>query len=682
MNTDTFIQDLAVILVAVGLVSAVFTRLGWPRVIGYILAGTVIGKYTFGGSLVINQGSIEVLGQIGVIFLMFTLGLEFSVRKLRKVGHVVFPTAVLDMAVMMWAGHFVGTKVLGWGPLQGLFLGAAISDSATTLLAKTINEMGWGARRFTKYIFGITISEDVLCIGVVALLTGLAGSGGVRLGVVAQSMGGLLLFLTAVLVFGLLLVPRLLDRVAGLRDDESLLLTMLGVCFLVSFVAAKLSFTLALGAFLVGIMGAESEALRRIYQQCVPLRTLFSAIFFVTIGLLIDPAQMWSHAPAILGLTALVVVGKTFNCALGSLLTGQDLKNAIQTGVGLAQIGEFAYLVALLGVTMKAVDASLYQITVGVSVLTTLLNPFLLRASDPFADWVAARLPPRWTEYLETYENWVERFLHSRAPSATVRAIRFNLTLAALQMALVAVIYIAAGMLAGLDYTGLSPVIEAHKRTLLWAAASVLTVPNAIFLFFRGRALGGAVADAVIPAKAAETSWAVSFRRLAGVLFAVVAVAALFLESVLLSGTIMPEQGWARVLVGVTLLATGAAGWNRFWRMGTASLETLRGVLTKETEIDPTESAAELLDIHMEKMRVPATAAVCGRSLRELNLRARLGVSVVGIERGGRTVVNPTADERFAAGDVALVLGDDEQIGRTRVLFTQGTGRVRRGGAE
>ncbi|HNX35418.1 MAG TPA: cation:proton antiporter [Kiritimatiellia bacterium] len=670
MDTTSFFQDLAVILVAVGLVSAVFMRLGWPKVIGYILAGTAIGKYTFGGSLVINQGSIDVLGQIGVVFLMFTLGLEFSVRKLKKVGHVIFPTALLDMAVMIWAGHFVGTKIFGWGSVQSLFLGAAISDSATTLLAKTISEMGWGSRRFAKYIFGITITEDILCVGVIALLTGLVKSGTMHAGAMAYSLGGLLLFLTGVTVFGLLLVPRLLNRVARLKDDESLLLTMLGVCFLVAFIAAKLDFSLALGAFLVGVMGAESEPLKRIYQQCVPLRTMFSAIFFVTIGLLIDPMQMLAHWQAILTLTAVVIVGKSVNCTVGSLLTGQDIKNALQTGIGLAQIGEFAYLVALIGLTMKAVDRSVYQIAVGVSVLTTLLNPFLLRASDPFADWVERRMPARWKECLATYANWAERFLHSPAPGVTAKAIRFNLTLVLLQLALVAVVFIAAGMLARLDFARLSPLIEANKKTLLWGAASLLTVPNAIFLFFRARALGGVVSDTLVPVKVAETLWAQSFRRVTGLLFAVSGMAALFLESVLLSGTIMPEQGWARALVGVTLLVVGVAGWKRFRRVGVESLETLRGVLTKEVETDPTESAADLLDIHTDKIKVGRESVVRGRSLREINLRARVGASVIGIERRGSTIVNPRAEETLEPDDLVVVLGDDEQIVRARGLLT------------
>ncbi len=669
MDTNSFFQDLAVILVAAGAVSALFTRLGWPKVIGYILAGALLGKHTLGGSLVINQGSVVVLGQIGVVFLMFTLGLEFSVRKLKKVGHVIFPTALLDMGVMMWAGHFIGTQFLGWGSVQSLFLGAAISDSATTLLAKTINEMGWGSRRFTKYIFGVTITEDILCIGMIALLTGLVKSGTMHFGAILYSMGGLLLFLTGVSVLGLLLVPRVLNSVARLKDDESLLLTMLGFCFLVSVIAAKLDYSLALGAFLVGVIGAEAEPLKRIYQQSVPLRTMFSAIFFVTIGLLIDPLQMLAHWEAILGITLVVVVLKGLNCTVGALLTGLDLKNAIQTGIGLAQIGEFAYLVALIGVSMKAVDSSLYQIAVGVSVLSTLLSPFLLRASDPFADWVERRLPKRWVDVLETYANWTERFRHSSVTGETARALRFNLTLLVLQFALIAVFFIAASMLARLDYASLSPVIETNKKTLLWGAACLLTVPSAIFLFFRSRTLGRTVAEALIPAKVAETLWAQSFRRFTGLLFAVAGIGALFFEITLLSGLIMPEQVWARVLVGVTLCVVGVFGWKRFRRMGAESLKTLKNVLTKEIETDPADSTAELLDIHTERWVLKNTAKVAGRSLREINLRAQTGASVIGLERDGKTIVNPTADEKLMPGDCVLLLGDDEQIAQARALL-------------
>lgn len=671
MNTQAFFQDLAVILVATGVVAAVFTRFGWPRVLGYILAGALLGKHTFGGSFVIAPDTIVVLGQIGVVFLMFALGLEFNIRKLKRVGHVIFPTAALDMAVMIWAGHFVGSKILGWGPVQSLFLGAAISDSATTLLAKTINEMGWGSRRFTKYIFGITITEDLLCIGVIAVLVGLAGSGAVDFAAMAVSMGGLLLFLIGVLVLGILVVPEVMNRVARLKDDEALLLTILAFCFLVSFIALQLDFSLALGAFLIGVVAAESDALKQIYEQCVPLRTVFSAIFFVTIGLLVDPMQMLTYWQAIVGLSVVVILFKTVNCTVGAFLTGLDFKNALQIGIGLAQIGEFAYLVALIAVTAGVAGKGLYPIAVGVSVLTTLLNPFLMRASDPIADWAVRRMPTRLREGLDTYGDWVQRFLHTRTSGETMRALRFNLSLVVLQFMLVAVFFVAAAMLAKIDYTRLSPLLEANKRTWLWGLACLAAVPNAVILFFRARAFGAVIADTLVRGHTAQSRWVVSLRRGFGLLFIVGTLAAFFVEVALLSGSIMPEQTWARAVMAMTLLVVGVLGWRRFKRLGSESLQTLRNVLTQESRdrlADPPRKVLQSAD--QVRMMVAAASDACGRTLREIDLRARSGASVIGIKRNNVLQVNPAPDERLEADDVLLLLGDESQIAQARTILT------------
>lgn len=678
MDAQSFILDLAVILTCVGAVAAVCARFKWPKVIAYILVGVLLGPHTFGGPLVVNEKSIDVLGQIGVIFLMFTLGLEFSMRKLKRLGRVIFPTAALDMAVMIWVGYLIGTRLMGWGAVQSLFLGAAISDSATTMLAKTISEMGWNTRRFTRYIFGVTITEDILCIAVIALLTGLVLSGQMQLQAVLLSMGGLLVFLTGVIGFGLLLVPRAMRWIGRLKDDESLLLTILGFCFFVSYIAARLKYSLALGAFLVGVMGAESEPLKRIYNQSVPLRTMFSAIFFVTIGLMVDPVELARHAPAILGLTAVVVVGKSINNTVGGLLTGMDLKNALQMGMGLGAIGEFAYLVALIGVSMGAVDTELYQIAVGVSVLSTLLSPFILRASDPVGDWVDRRLPARWRGYLETYQHWADRFQHASAPRRVVQAIRINLLLLAFHLILVAVIYLAAGRLAHLDYTTLAPFVDRHKDTLLWFVATLVMVPFAILVFFRSRQFGESVADALIPGAVAATDWSLSFRRVTRLLGTIAGMLILFVEVALLSSSIMPRHLGARAVMAVVFVLVAYFGWSRFRRLGVESLGVLRHALMKETETDPNESAAELLDVHMDRVRVMPDAVCVGQSLRELNLRARVGASVVGIDRDGRTLVNPTAGERLAVGDRILLLGDDEQLAEAKLLLLR---RVPQGAA-
>lgn len=677
METPSLIQDLAVILVLVGSVSLLFTKLGWPKVIGYILAGMLVGKYTFGGSFISNEASVDVLGQLGVIFLMFSLGMEFNLGKLRRVGQVAAPTALLDMAVMIWAGHFVGVRFLGWGSIESLFLGAAISDSATTLLAKTINEMGWGMRRFTRYIFGITITEDIFCIGLIALLTGFAQSGGLDLTAFGKSMGGLSLFLFGVIIFGILLVPRLMNRVAQEREDDNLLLVLLGLCFLLSVMSAKLNFSLALGAFLMGVLVADSKPLKRIERQCAPLRTLFSAIFFVTIGMMVDPFALIRLWPQILGITLLVVVGKSINCTVGALLTGQDLKNAVQTGVGLAQIGEFAYLVALIGISMKVARPDLYQVAIGVSLLTTILNPVLLRASDPLGDWLVSKMPARWTQGLEVYKNWMGRFKHQNPPPEIVRKLWFNIALILSHLVLVATIFIAAGLLANRNYTVIAPWVETYKHTILWAIASLLILPSAIFLFFHAKKIGLLVADAMIPAKIRETRWAEAFRNFLMFFSTMFVMIVFFAESSMLSGSIMPRYLIGRILMGIFLLAFAIVGGKHFKKLGAHSFERLRMALMNEGSVQEGESTAELLDIHTERSFLPRGAAVAGKSLRELHLRNLTGASVIGIDRQGKTIVNPTADEQLQEGDHVLLLGDDTQILAAKLILEKVKYKIR-----
>ena len=222
MTEAFFFQDLAVLMVAAGIASALFTRLGWPKVIGYIAGGVVMSSHTWGGSFLADEASITTFGQLGIVFLMFTLGLEFSAGQMKKVQHVTVPTALFDTVVMICLGYTVARRFLGWGMVPSLFLGAAICDSATTLLAKTIDEMKWSKRPFVRYIFGTTIFEDILCIGVIALVTGVANGKGMSFAAVGLSLGGLAVFLVGVIVFGLLLVPRLLNRIGRMKDDETL----------------------------------------------------------------------------------------------------------------------------------------------------------------------------------------------------------------------------------------------------------------------------------------------------------------------------------------------------------------------------------------------------------------------------------------------------------------------------
>ena len=407
MSESALIQDLAMMMAIAGLVSVLFAKLKWPKVIGYIFAGILMSRHTWGGSFLSDENSVQTIGQLGIVFLMFTLGLGFSTSEMKKLKNVTIPTAIFDTVVMTYLGYTVGTKLLGWGAVESLFLGAAICDSSTTLLAKVIDEMKWSSRRFSKYVVGTSVCEDIICIGIIALITGVA-AGNASFAAVGKSLGGLFVFFLATIFFGLVLVPRLLDSVARRHDDEALLLTLLGCCFFVTWIAFKLNFSLALGAFLVGILVASSDVRRRLHELADPLRSMFAAVFFVSIGLLVNPASCWENLPVILGLSALVMIGKGCNCFLGGLISGESLKTSVQMGFSLAQIGEFAYMVALLYLsTTNDSESQMYQIVVGVSLLTTVLNPVMIRLSDPAGDRVEKHCPARLARWLGNYREFM-----------------------------------------------------------------------------------------------------------------------------------------------------------------------------------------------------------------------------------------------------------------------------------
>lgn len=676
MNESAFFQDLAVMMAAVGLVAALFARLRWPKVLGFLLAGILLGEHTWGGSFLADPKSINTIGQLGIVFLMFTLGLEFSPEDMKKVKHVSIPTAVYDTVMMIWLGYTAGRTVLGWNSVQSLFLGAAICDSATTLLTKTIEEMKWGQRPFVRFIFGSTICEDILCVGVIALITGVAHGNGMSVSAVGLSLGGLLVFFTGVLVLGLVLVPRFLDRVGRLKDDEALLLVLLGCCFLVSYLAYKLDYSLALGAFLVGILGASSDSHVRLYELAAPLRNMFAAVFFVTIGLLVDPAVCFHHAGAILGLTVLVVVGKGSNCFLMSLLAGQKVKDAIQTGFGLAQIGEFAFMVALMyGATTGDLSCPMFQIVVGVSLLTTLLNPFLLRASDPVGDWCEAHLPGRVRGWLAAYDDWLGRFRGAVVPTHLQRHLRSRaIWLVALGL-LNFGFALAVATLCEKNYTSVSPFFEAHKRFFFCLASNLFFLSLCAPAYGLARSLGLDI-SAVLTGSRQPRKWKAAVRLIV-TSFTVGAVAVLaFAELLMLNVNIQPDELSARLALLALFVATGVFGWKRFRQAGRRAglrfgaavrAEKRRKRLGKPADRDKAITLTVPSDYYSD-VPIEAGSPAVGATIRSLDIRAKTGASVVAVVRGADRFRNPGPAWCFEPGDRVSVIGEPAQMAAFRAL--------------
>jgi CPA2 family monovalent cation:H+ antiporter-2 len=317
MNAHDFIQDLAVIMLVAGLVTVIFNRFKQPVVLGYIVAGVILGPHTPPFTFISNEETINTLAELGVVFLLFSLGLEFSIKKLIKVGPTAIIAAFAEIVLMILIGYGIG-QFFGWTQMDSLFLGAILAISSTTIIVKALHELGMKTEKFAQLIFGILIVEDILAIGIIALLSTLVTTGGISAGTIFSTLGKLSLFMVVSLVLGILIVPRILSYVAKFKGNEMLLITVLGICFGFCLFVMNMGYSIALGAFVIGAIMAESKEFKLIERITEPIKDMFSAIFFVAIGLLLNPAIIVQYAWPIAIITLAVVIGKIVACSLGS----------------------------------------------------------------------------------------------------------------------------------------------------------------------------------------------------------------------------------------------------------------------------------------------------------------------------------------------------------------------------
>lgn len=669
MSEGAFFRDLALLMSAAGLSAALFSRLGWPKVIGYILAGALMSEHTLGVSLFRDPQSISTVGQLGVVFLMFSMGLSFSAKEMKKIRAVALPAAVLDTVVMIWLGYTVGTRVFGWSAVESAFLGVAMCDSATTLLAKVIDEMGWGNRPFAKYVLGTSLCEDIICVGAIAVVTGFATGGGMSASAFAGSLGWLAVFFLAVLVFGMVLVPRLLLSVSSRKDDEALALTLLGVCFLVSFLAYHFNFSLALGAFLVGIIGSTSDVRERLAALVDPLKSMFAATFFVSIGLLVDPSALWASKTAILVVSLVVVVGKLFNITFASLLAGVDVRTSVQNGFALAQIGEFAFMVAILyaGI-VNDTSIPMFQIAIGASLLTTLLNPWMIRLSGPAGDLAERLVPERFRVFLDAYRAWLAKIGASEG-SPAFRRLKF----AAIRLGVYAVLMFAVAsactLLYRIDYAGLSEFFERHDQIFFFCLANLFCV--AMLPLWTGSARP--LADAVTALLCGEgtSRWQLAIQPLVRFV-AFAAVFVLFLaEWGAIAVSIAPAKGPSLWIGIAVIVLVGIFGWRHMVKAGHRASKRLHEALTAEERREGLKRTMTVTipEGTISEVVIPATSPAIGGTVVTLNVRAKTGASVVSVVRGGKTTRNIGPEWEFRAGDRIVALGDHKQIAALKDLM-------------
>lgn len=578
MHAISFIQDLAVIMLVAGVVTILFHRLKQPVVLGYIVAGFIIGPHTPPFGLIHDEDTIKTLAELGVIFLMFCLGLEFSLRKLFKVGATAFIAAFLEIVLMIWIGFEIG-RWFGWNTMDSLFLGAILAISSTTIIVKVLNDLKMKNERFAQLIFGVLIVEDILGIGIIALLSGIAVSGTVSSGEVFSTVGKLSLFMIVALVIGILLVPRLLAYVARFESNEMLLITVLGLCFGFCLLVVKLEYSMVLGAFLIGAIMAESRQLLKIERLIEPVRDLFSAIFFVAIGLMIDPQVLVEYAWPIVVITLAVVLGKMVSCGMGAFIAGNDGRTSLRVGMGLSQIGEFSFIIAALGMTLQVTSDFLYPVAVAVSAITTLLTPYLIRAADPLSQKLGNVVPGRLARVLSLYGEWLRNIQPQGEGAMLAAMIRRILLQVGVNLALVIAIFFSGGYFAGRIGNWLSEWVSdiSQQKAMIWGAALLLSLPFLIAAYRKLKALSMLLAEmGVKPEMAGRHTQRV--RRVIAEVIPLLSLLVIFLLLSALSASILPTNELLLVIAVVAAVVV-ALLWRWLIRVHTrmqiALLETL-----------------------------------------------------------------------------------------------------------
>lgn len=649
----SLISDLAVILISAGLVTLLFKRLKQPVVLGYIVAGILAGPAIKEIPTVTDVESIRIWADIGVVFLLFALGLDFSFKKLMKVGGTAVVGAITVVIGMMTFGYIAGMS-LGWGHMNSLFLGGMLSMSSTTIIFKAFDDMGLRNQRFAGVVFGILVVEDLFAVLLMVLLSTLAVSKHVEGMELLDSVVKLGVFLLFCFVIGIYLIPSFLKKSRTFLNDETLLIVSIGLCLGMVMIATKAGFSSALGAFVMGSILAETIDAERIEHIVKPVKDLFGAIFFVSVGMLIDPVLLWEYKLPILILTAVVMIGQILFASFGVLLSGQTVKVAIQSGFSLAQIGEFAFIIASLGLTLGVTDHFLYPIVVAVSVITTFFTPYMIRMAEPAYKVAERAIPASWMSFLERYSSGSNTIRQKSAWNKLLKAlVRIVGTYTAVTLVL---IFIWLQFVAPF-IIGKLPGLQGEIISLVLIVALISPMLRAIMMKKNH-------------SEEYQQLWHDSkYNR--GPLVSLIA-----LRILLCIGLVMlPVARLLNAAVGIAIAiaATVIALVIFSKRLKKQSILMERHFFTNLTarEMENERNApinqkfaSHLLerDLHLADFEVKQNSPSMGKTLKELNFRQKCNVNIVTIIRGNRRINIPGGNERLFPFDKLVVVGADDDL--------------------
>ncbi len=649
-------MDLAVILVTAGVITVVFKWLKQPLVLGYILAGFFIGPYFPWFPAVTDTQNVHVWSDIGIVFLMFALGLEFSIKKLKKVGTTGAVTALTELAIMFLIGNTVG-HLIGFKSMDCIFLGCMLSISSTAIIVKSFDDLKLKQQKFTSTVTAVLVVEDLIAVLLLVVLSTISVSRTFDGGQLAMSMVKLVFFLIVWFVFGIYLIPTFLRWMRKYMTEETLLLVAVGLCFGMVVLAAKAGFSTALGAFVMGAILAETIEADVIHRLITPLKNLFSAVFFVSVGMLVQPAVLGKYWLTVLIIAVCIILFKSFAATTGVLLSGKPLKTAVQSGFCFCQIGEFSFIIAGLGLSYGVIDENLYPIIVSVSILTTFVTPYMIKGALPFYNWMEPRLPEKVKDRLNRYSENSGGDDDSRATIG--KFIRKQLTNILLYGAiLTAISLLSIGILrpfldklfADLDIPQIWSRILGLVGTLvimspfLWAVAVKNVSKKKIREMFDAYRFSQAV---VIP------------------MLVLRYFVALLSVGIIIAGYVDIAVGFLMVLavivVGVVLFSRRADGF--YVQIEERFTKNFNSRQAQASFHIPTGMENEFA---MERLRLTPSSPLAGKTLAQNNIRDRYGANIVTIERGETIIDLPTKDNILMPSDVLTVIGTEEQVSSIR----------------
>lgn len=659
-HLPTLIADLALILISASIITLLFKWLKQPLVLGYIVAGLLAGPYVHIFPTVGDIANINIWAEIGVVFLLFALGLEFSFKKLINVGSTAFITATTEVISMLLIGYMVG-YLLGWGTMNSIFLGGMLSMSSTTIIIKAFDDLGLRSQRFTGIVFGTLVVEDLIAILMMVLLSTMAVSKDFVGEELLVSVLKVVFFLILWFLIGIFILPAFLKKAKKLMNNETLLIVSLGLCLGMVVLATYTGFSAALGAFIMGSILAETVEAEHIEHIIQPVKDLFGAIFFVSVGMLVNPAVLVEYAWPVIIITLVTIIGKAIFSSLGVLLSGESLNISIKSGFSLAQIGEFAFIIAGLGVSLKVLDPFISPIIVAVSVITTFTTPYFIRLANPFAEWLYKVLPPKVQEMLARYASGKKTVNHDSdwkklLKNIVGRVIIYSVLLTAIWLLSVKTLYPA--------------VSELFTPVTIWVNLAMCLATLLLMTPFLWALISNKYNSSAIFLKLWEDENYNHGRLVALVLFRV-SVAIFFISAVVISYFHLNIGiGVVIAVAVVALILILREDLTQYSRLETHFLTNLnlREEVAKKHHPLKTSFNSEFnnKDIELTSVLVSPYSRHIGKSLGELSFRQKFGVNVVVIVRGDLKIYIPKSSERIYPQDKLAVVGTDQQLQKFR----------------